>query len=142
MMRIPLKAGYVMAGMGLIVALLAVANVIQLMVRFGWEAAIDVDGGGGAAIAIVLFLAFFGLAVGMPLLIGIRDRAPRSWRAALVGLAVFCAIGGWFSSQPIPTFEHWLEGALFSLGFAAASLAMGAGLQWFVTRRPARSTER
>ncbi|WBY07200.1 hypothetical protein PIB19_17610 [Sphingomonas sp. 7/4-4] len=104
-------------------------NLIWLFFQYGLEGTLDVDGGGGATIGILLFLSIFGLAVGFPIAALTRALAPKSWLIAFSGIAAFCAIGGWLSATPVYSFEGWTQGATLSLAFAGLAIVAGAGLQ-------------
>ncbi len=109
--------------------LIAAVNLIWWFFQDGLEAALHVDGGGGATIGILLFLSIFGLVVGLPIAALTRAIAPKSWLVAIFGIAAFCAIGGRLNAAPVYSFESWTQGAALSLAFAGLAIVAGAGLQ-------------
>lgn len=130
-MRSPANLSLVFLAIGIEAAVLSIAamNLIWLFFQYGLEGTLDVDGGGGATIGILLFLSIFGLAVGFPIAALTRALAPKSWLIAFSGIAAFCAIGGWLSATPVYSFEGWTQGATLSLAFAGLAIVAGAGLQ-------------
>lgn len=130
-MRSPANLSLVFLAIGIEAAVLSIAavNLIWWFFQYGLEGILDIDGGGGATIGILLFLSIFGLAVGFPIAALTRAIAPKSWLVAFSGIAAFCAIGGWFNAVPVYSFESWAQGATLSLAFAGLAIVAGAGLQ-------------
>nr|WP_294813421.1 hypothetical protein [uncultured Sphingomonas sp.] len=130
-MRSPANLSLVFLAIGIEAAVLSIAavNLIWWFFQYGLEGTLDVDGGGGATIGILLFLSIFGLVVGFPIAALTRALAPRSWLVAFSGIAAFCAIGGRLNAVPVYSFEGWTQGAALSLAFAGLAIVAGAGLQ-------------
>lgn len=130
-MRSPesLSLAFLALGIEAATILLAVVNFLAWLVGYGLQGALDVDGGGGATIAILLFLSILGLAVGLPIAALTRLLAPKSWLAACLGMVAFCAIGGRLNATPIFSFDGWMQGAMLSLAFAGLAIAAAIMLQ-------------
>jgi hypothetical protein len=125
------KPHFIAAGIVIAAAIVAGVNLSAWVVRYGWTAALDVDGGGVSTIGAIILLGF-GLLLGWPLAAAVYFFAPRSSLAQLVGLSIFCVVGGRLNSTPVVTLEHWVEGGGLALAFAAIALACAMALQSFM----------
>jgi len=94
---------------------------------FDLETALQIEGGLSACIFALLFLCFYGLCLGLPIAMAARWLPINRWVADGLGLAAFCAIGGFFNSSPILTLDHWLTGAGLALVFASSCIAIAFG---------------
>ena len=130
-----LRLRFLALGIASVAVLLSVANSISWLVRYGVEGALDVDGGGGSTLGILIFVGGIGLVSGISLAVAARLIAPRSWLVAAVAVAAFCALGGRFNASLVFTLDHWIEGALLTLAIAAASIGAGTFIQWLSGHR-------
>jgi len=117
-------------GIGITTGLIAAAAFVASFVRDGVDAALSPDAGGGATLGIILLVGGFGFMFGLSLAAIARMIAPKSWIVVVIALAIFCTFGGRFNASPVFVLAHWVDGAVFSLGFAAASIAVAAMVQW------------
>jgi hypothetical protein len=105
--------------------------------EYGAVRALDVDGGGGggAVLGILLLVNAFGLGIGLPISTVVYRLAPRSRLAAVIGVAIFSSISGWFNSSPVLNEVNWWQGTLYSAIFAAISIIVGLQFQRLAENR-------
>jgi len=116
---LPIVIGVVTAA--ILAAALLFHNYYQ---RFGLEGATSVDGGGSATIFVLIVGTIYGMVFGIPTVVAIHYAPVNRLVTGALGLALFCAVSGVFGSMPTPTFEDWLQGALWSFGFAAVAIGV------------------
>lgn len=135
MILAPLRPRY--AASGIIVATVLLAGFVfaGFVAEYGAVGALDVDGGGGAVIGILLLVNAFGLGIGLPISTVIYRLAPRSRLAAVIGIAIFSSISGWFNSSPVLNEVNWWQGTLYSAIFAAISIIIGLQFQRLAENR-------